>query len=142
MSSRIAGVAARLESPFYSLLRIVAGAMWSLHGMQKVLGWLTTRQPAAVGSQTWIGGVIELVAGVSIALGLLTRPAAFLASGTMAVAYIQFHWKLDMTGFKWLPIMNRGELAALYCFVFLFFAARGAGRLSLDALISRQRRGR
>jgi putative oxidoreductase len=122
----------RFDGPAYAALRIVAGGMFCCHGMQKILGWLTTSPGPAVGSQTWVGGLIELVGGVLIALGLCTRPFAFLASGTMAVAYFQYHWKLQLAGFKWLPIMNKGELAALYCFVFLFIAARGSGPASLD----------
>ena len=127
----------RLEGAAYAALRIVAGAMFACHGMQKILGWFTTGARPAVGSQTWIGGLIELSCGLLIALGLLTRPAAFLASGTMAVAYFQFHWKLAFAGWKWLPIVNKGELAALYCFVLLFIAAHGAGLASLDGRLRR-----
>jgi putative oxidoreductase len=128
----------RIQSLAGGVLRIVAGAMFACHGAQKILGVLTTpsHQPA-VGSQLWIGGIIELVGGILIALGLFTRPAALLASGTMAVAYFQFHWKLALGDWKFLPIMNGGELAVLYCFVFLVFAVSGAGALSLDG-----RRGR
>ena len=71
--------------------------------------------------------------GSVVALGLLTRPAALLVSGTMAVAYFQFHWKLAMDHWKFLPAVNQGELAVVYCFVFLMFAAAGAGAYSLDA---------
>jgi putative oxidoreductase len=120
----------RLEKPAYVALRIVAGLCLSFHGMQKVLGLLGTRQE--LGSQLWIGGVIELVCGLLIALGLLTRWAAFLASGTMAVAYIQFHWKLAFAEFKWLPAINKGELAVIYCFLFLYLAGRGGGPVSID----------
>jgi putative oxidoreductase len=125
----------RLLSPFadraYALLRIVAGAMLAFHGVQKTLGVLTDHQPP-VGSQLWIGGVLELVCGAAITLGAFTRSAAFLASGTMAVAYFQFHWKLQLdAGF--FPGVNKGELAVLYCFVFLYMACRGAGPWSLDA---------
>jgi putative oxidoreductase len=122
---------ARFEGTFYALLRVVAGAMFACHGMQKILGWFGGSH-AAVGSQTWVGGIIELVGGLLIAIGLFTRPAAFIASGTMAVAYFQFHWKLNLDHWKWLPIVNKGELAALYCFLFLYIAARGAGRFSAD----------
>jgi putative oxidoreductase len=116
--------------PVYAALRIVAGLLFSFHGMQKVLGVLAEQQPP-VGSQLWIGGMIELVAGLLIALGLATRWAAFLSSGTMAVAYIQFHWKFAF-GAGFLPGINRGELAVVYAFLFLFIACRGAGRASLD----------
>jgi putative oxidoreductase len=121
----------------YPLLRMVAGTMFACHGMQKILGWLTTSARPAIGSQMWIGGMIELVGGVLIALGLFTRAAAFLASGTMAVAYFQFHWKLQLGQGKWLPVINKGELAALYCFVFLYICARGPGATSLDRRLRR-----
>jgi putative oxidoreductase len=116
-------------------LRLVSGAMFAFHGAQKIFGVLSP--PAmhpAVGSQLWIGGIIELVGGALIAIGLFTRPAALLASGTMAVAYFQFHWKLQMNEWKFLPAINQGELAALYCFVFLVFAVSGAGPVSIDRL--------
>jgi putative oxidoreductase len=93
----------------------------------------------AVGSQIWLGGLIELVAGVAIALGLLTSWFAFLASGTMAVAYFQFHWKLR-GGANFFPAVNRGELAALYAFVFLLIAAKGSGVVSLDGVLRRRRK--
>ena len=115
-----------------ALLRIVSGALFTCHGMQKILGWLTERPRPPVGSQMWIGGIIELVGGILIAIGLFTRPAAFLAAGTMAVAYIQFHWKLALDNWKFLPIVNGGEAAVLYCFVFLLYAAAGAGAMSID----------
>jgi putative oxidoreductase len=126
-------IAARFEEPTYAALRIVAGAAFSVHGMQKIFGWAAQAPAPAVGSQLWMGGLIELVCGVLIAIGLFARPAAFLASGTMAVAYVQFHWKLAFAGGAWLPAVNRGELALIYCFLFLFIAARGAGVASVDA---------
>lgn len=136
---RLRATAARLEPHAYAALRIVAGLMFSLHGAQKILGFYAKHSPA-VGSQIWFGGVIELVAGLLIALGLLTRPAAFLAAGQMAVAYFQFHWKLDMSGGKWHPIVNTGELSALYCFVFLFVTMRGPGLAALGGRVRRARR--
>lgn len=114
----------------YALLRIVAGAMFSFHGFQKIFGFLAETQPA-LGSQLWIGGVIELVTGLLIFVGFKTRYAAFLASGTMAVAYCQFHWKFQWTE-AFFPGVNRGELALLYAFVFLYIACRGAVTLGLD----------
>ena len=124
----------RLLSTFaersYALLRIVAGAMFAFHGVQKLFGILTEHQPP-VGSQLWFGGVIELVCGAAIALGLFTRWAALLASGAMAVAYFQFHWQFRFDS-AFFPVVNQGELAALYCFAFLYFACKGAGTWSVD----------
>lgn len=130
--TRFRDLAVRSEPYLYAVLRIVAGVLFAFHGAQKVLGVLSEFTPQ-VGSQIWVGGVIELVGGVLIALGALTRPVAFLASGQMAVAYLQFHWKLALAGGMWLPAINKGELAVVYCFLFLFFAARGNGILSLGA---------
>ncbi len=107
----------------YALMRIVAGFMFAFHGAQKIFGILSDFQPP-VGSQLWIGGVIELLGGLAIMLGYQTRLAAFLCSGEMAVAYIQFHWKLQL-GPKFFPAVNQGELAVLYSFVFLYIASRG-----------------
>lgn len=121
---------ARYSDEAYALLRIVSGMMFSFHGFQKIFGVLSDHVPA-VGSQVWIGGILELVGGLLIMVGLQTRIAAFLCSGMMAVAYFQFHWKLD-TGVNFFPAINKGELAALYCFVFLLIACRGAGKWSVD----------
>ncbi len=128
---------ASLEPAAHALLRVVAGAMFAFHGVQKVFRVLTDHAPP-VGSQLWLGGLIELTCGTAIALGLLTRWAALLASGTMAVAYVQFHWKLQL-GAGLLPAVNQGELAALYAVVFLLLAARGPGPVSLDGLRGRGR---
>ena len=127
----------RFLSPYtefaYALLRVVAGLMFAFHGYQKFFGGETP----PVGSQMWLGAVIELLGGLLIAAGLGTVYAAFVASGTMAVAYAQFHWKgaLDANFF---PINNKGELALLYCLVFFYFAFRGSGRYSLDAALRRR----
>lgn len=125
---------ARAEGLTYALLRFMAGFMFVFHGIQKLFGEFTTKAPPEMWSQKWFGGLIELVAGVLIAVGLFTRPAALLASGTMAVAYWQFH---AIERGALLPVQNGGELAALYCFVFLFFAVRGGGSISLDRHIGR-----
>ena len=114
----------------YVLVRVVAGLMFAFHGVQKLFGVLSGFQ-APVGSQAWFGGIIELVTGVAIAAGAFTTWAAFLASGTMAVAYIQFHWKLAL-GAAFFPGVNKGELALLYSVLFLFIACRGGGRWSVD----------
>lgn len=127
---------ARFETITYAALRMVAGFMFLWHGTQKLIGVPAAKAMPEVFTQKWFGGVIELVAGALIMLGLFTRPAAFIAAGTMAVAYIQFHWKLSF-GADFLPIVNKGELAALYCFVFLLIWARGAGPVSIDRQLRR-----
>lgn len=141
MSKSPNALAVNLEQPAYAALRFVAGAAFSFHGMQKIFGWLPAGPSPAFGSQLWVGGIIELVCGSLVALGLYTRPAALLASGTMAVAYCQFHWRLSFTAWKWLPAINKGELALIYCFVFLLISARGGGIASLDGRAGRSRRG-
>ncbi len=117
---------ARLSEPVYAAFRIVTGALFAFHGAQKLLG-MFGGQIQPVGSMLWIAGVIELVGGILIAIGLFAGLAAFLASGEMAVAYFTAHAPKG----TW-PIQNQGELAALYCFAFLYIAARGAGWLSID----------
>ncbi len=113
----------------YVLLRVVSGLMFAFHGLQKTFGVMSEFKPP-FGTQLWFGGIIELVTGLAIAGGLLTTWAAFLASGTMAVAYTQFHWKLDF-GTKFFPAVNKGELALLYAVLFFYIACRGSGRWSL-----------
>ena len=119
----------RFEPYAYALLRIVAGALFAFHGCQKILGVLSEARPP-VGSQHWVGGLIELFGGLAVALGIGASPAAFLCSGEMAVAYFQFHWKLRFDA-NFFPAINKGEVAVLYCFVFLLIACNGAGRWSL-----------
>jgi putative oxidoreductase len=130
--SKVAELGERAQGPTHAALRIVSGALFSFHGMQKILGVYAQTRPVFP-AQTWFGGVIEIVGGTLIWLGLFTRCAAFICSGMMAVAYTQFHWKLEVAAGKWLPAINKGELAVIYCFVFLFLAAHGAGPFSLDA---------
>jgi putative oxidoreductase len=109
----------------YALLRVAAGLLFAQHGLQKLFGLLGgTRVPPV--SQLGAAGVIELAAGVMIALGIFPRWAAFVASGEMAYAYFTRH---APQGF-W-PVVNRGELAVVYCFVFLYIAARGGGRWTI-----------
>ena len=112
----------------YAVLRIVAALLYLSHATQKLFGFPGGH--AVVGNHLLqAAGVIELIAGCLIVLGLYTRYAAFLASGEMAAAYFIVHiWN----GF-W-PIVNRGELPVLYCFLFLLIACRGAGPLSLDRM--------
>jgi putative oxidoreductase len=124
----------KFQAHTYTLLRVIAGIMFSFHGIQKLFGVLSKFSPE-IGSQMWIGGVIEFVTGVLIIIGFQTRIAAFLASGTMAVAYIQFHWKFQFDSMIF-PTINKGELALLYAFVFLFIACKGSGKFGLDSLCS------
>lgn len=118
----------------YFLLRVVTGLMFFQAGCMKVLGWFggINRHGATppLLSQIGIGGALEFVGGIAIMLGLFTRPVAFILSGEMAVAYWQFHAPNGM----W-PILNHGEPAVLFCFIFLYLAAQGGGDWSLDALL-------
>jgi putative oxidoreductase len=118
-----------------SVLRIMAGLLFLQHGTAKFLGipYIEKMYNLPPFSQSWIAGVIELIGGVLLVLGLFTRPVAFLSSGLMAVAYFIAH---APRGFY--PILNAGELAALYCFVFLYISAAGAGPWSIDALLKRK----
>jgi putative oxidoreductase len=133
------GFLSKIETPAYFFMRLVTGALFAVHGAQKILGFLSSNPPPAMFSQMWFGGIIELGCGALIAVGLLTRLAAFLSSGTMAVAYCQFHWKFVIDDFAWMPAVNEGELAAVYAFVFLFIAAKGAGPIALDRLFRIER---
>jgi putative oxidoreductase len=114
----------------YFLMRVVAGLMFAFHGTQKLFGIFSAVQPP-VGSQLWIGGVIELTCGLAVVLGFQTRLAAFLCSGMMLVAYAQFHWKFQF-GPEFFPAINKGELAALYCVAFFLIACRGGIKWCLD----------
>ncbi len=119
---------APFEKQVYAAMRIVVGFLFLWHGTQKLFGFPIAGPEGAPAFVTWVAGPIELVGGLLVMLGLFARWAAFLCSGLMAAAYWMVH------GLKApLPIMNQGELAALYCFVFLFIAARGAGIWSVDA---------
>lgn len=110
----------------YALMRIVTGLLFIWHGTGKLFGF-PTPPPDAPAFVIYVAGGIELVAGALVMVGLFTRPAAFLSSGLMAAAYWMAH------GTKALfPVQNGGELAALYCFVFLYISARGAGIWSMD----------
>jgi putative oxidoreductase len=123
---------ANLRPYALSALRLVAGFLFLAHGLQKLFGALggTAHQP---GSFMFYAGLIEGVGGLLIMIGLFTRVAAFVSSGQMAAAYFMGHAAKD-----WWPILNRGELAALYCFVFLYLAIAGPGPLSLDRLLRRK----
>jgi putative oxidoreductase len=124
----------RYEAPIYALLRFVAGFLFACHGAQKILGAFGGAGAGKLPPLFLVAGLIELVGGALIALGLFAGIAAFIASGQMAVAYFYAH----APGGFW-PIQNKGELAALYCFLFLFIAARGSGSPSLDGLLHKRR---
>lgn len=119
----------RLEPQAYAALRIVAGFLFLWHGSQKLLGLPIDPPPGLPVLIQYLAGGIELVGGLLVMLGLFTSWAAFIASGLMAAAYWMAHGLNHL-----LPLLNQGELAALYCFVFLLIAARGSGIWSLDSL--------
>jgi putative oxidoreductase len=119
----------RFRSEAHALLRIIAGFLFLWHGAQKLFAF-PAEPPAGIPPfVTFVASPIELVGGTLVMLGLFTRPAAFLCSGLMASAYWMAHGTTHP-----LPLVNQGELAALYCFVFLFLAAQGHGIWSVDAL--------
>jgi len=127
----------KLEPVARSLLRLVAGFTFSLHGMQKILGLFGGMGgkggTASLLSLPWVAGGLELAGGLLLILGLFTSPVAFILCGEMAVAYFRAH---APHGF--FPLVNHGELAVLYCFIFLYLCAAGAGPLSLDALVRKK----
>jgi putative oxidoreductase len=118
------------------LLRIVVGYMYFLHGTAKLLHvpHVDMFDNLQLMSLMGLAGVLELVGGALILIGLFTRPVAFILSGEMAAAYFMGHATM---GSPLIPMMNRGEAAVLYCFVFLFFAAAGAGAWGVDAMRAR-----
>lgn len=111
----------------YALMRIVTGFLFLWHGMSKLFGYPTPVPAQAPAFVLYIAGPIELVGGILVMIGLFTRWTAFLCSGLMAFAYWMGHGLKAL-----LPVVNQGELAALYCFVFLYIAAAGAGIWSVD----------
>ncbi len=122
----------RYAEYFYALLRIVSGFLFFWHGTQKLLGY-PPRQGGGgdgISAMMAIAGTIELLGGILIMIGLFTSIAAFLSSGLMAAAYFIGHFSFA----AFLPIVNRGELAVLYCFVFLYIAARGSGIWSVESI--------
>lgn len=130
---------ARYEESTLALLRVVSALFLAQHGVQKMFGLLLPpdrpAQPFELLSQRGLAGVLEVFGSLLLALGLFTRPVAFLLSGLMAFAYFLGH-----AGDAFWPILNRGELAALFCFVFFYFSARGGGPYSVDALLEGRRR--
>ena len=119
----------KYSSCCYALMRIVVGFLFLWHGAQKLFGFPSAMPPGVPPFITYIAGPIELIGGILIMIGLFTPWAAFLASGLMASAYWIAHGTKAL-----LPIQNDGELAVIYCFVFLFIAAQGSGIWSVDSL--------
>ena len=118
----------------YAVMRLVIGLLFACHGAQKLFGVLGGQSQLS-NPLMLAAGVIEFAGGLLVALGLWASYAAFIASGHMAVAYFMVH----APGGLW-PILNKGELAALYCFVFLFIASRGSGSWSIDGVVGKKRR--
>ena len=116
----------RYTAETYAAMRIVTGLLFLCHGLQKLFGF-PEPAPAAPPFILYVAGPIELVGGALVAVGFQTRAAAFLCSGLMACAYWMAHGSKH-----WIPMLNGGELAVLYCFVFLFIAANGPGKWSAD----------
>lgn len=117
----------RFTDELYALFRIVFGLLFFSHGGQKIFGWFGGQK--APGGLPAVAGWIELVTGLLILIGLFAGVAAFIASGEMAVAYFMVH-----APNHWWPVVNHGEAAVLYCFAFLYIAARGSGIWSVDGL--------
>lgn len=120
-------VIGRFTPQVFAIMRIVTGLLFACHGSQKLLGWPPSEMHPPLASMFGAAGIIELVCGLLIAAGFLTGIAAFIASGEMAVAYFMIHFPQGP-----IPLLNKGELAVVYCFLWLFVAAHGAGIWSVD----------
>lgn len=118
----------KLAPYFFAVLRIVSGLMFAMHGSQKLFGFPGGEDPVPLFSLMGLAGLIELGGGLLIAVGFFAGYAAFIASGQMAVAYFMAHAPQG-----WNPLLNGGEKSILYCFLFLYIAAHGAGIWSIDA---------
>jgi putative oxidoreductase len=122
-----------LQPHALGVLRIVASLIFMAHGTSKILAFPTPERIPTAFSLSWTAGVFELIGGAMLALGLFTRPVAFVLSGVMAFAYFIAHAPRSF-----FPVLNGGDAAILYCFLFLFFVFAGPGRWSLDALLGRK----
>lgn len=129
----------KYSSVVYAIVRIVIGFCFMMHGTQKFFGFPPSGKPGGAGGWDFLSGLgatIELVGGFMIMVGFFTSIAAFIACGMMAVAYFGWHQPGGP-----LPIQNGGELAVVYCFIFLYFSAEGSGIWSIDALRRRTAAG-
>ena len=125
----------RYSGYIYAIFRIVFGFLFMLHGTQKLFAWPPAeRAGGELAGLILVAAIIELVGGFLIMIGFFSSIAAFLSSGTMAVAYFMAHQSRGA-----LPIQNGGEVAVLYCFAFLFIAAHGSGMLSVDGIMKGSR---
>jgi putative oxidoreductase len=120
------------EAELYALLRIVTGFLFLWHGMQKLFGFPGVMPPGVPAFITWVAGPLELFGGILVMIGLAVRPVAFVLSGLMAFAYWMGHGAKGLMEGAPLPAQNGGELAAVYCLLFLFISARGSGIWSMD----------
>ena len=128
----------RFSDPFYCIMRLVVGLMFACHGLDKIFGAFTPKEEA-LPTLMLVGGWVEIACGFLVAFGLLTRLAAFITSGEMAVAYFMIHVANAPTpAAKFFPILNHGELAVFYCWVLFFIFFYGSGRLSLDSIFCRK----
>lgn len=125
---KIEDYAARLAPYVLSIVRIMAALLFIEHGTSRLFGFPSAMPTPPMFTMYWFAGAIELAGGVLVALGLFTQPAAFIMAGEMAFAYFISH---APNGF--FPILNRGDAAILYCFIFLYFAFAGGGPWSIDA---------
>ena len=127
------------EPRFFCILRILAGLLFFEHGTSKIfhIPYIPMLASIKITSLIGISGILELVGGGLLALGFFTRPAALIISGEMAVAYFMAH-----ASKSFFPVINQGELAIIYCFLFLYFAVAGGGPLSLDAVFKKTRQPR
>ena len=121
----------RFADPFYCIMRFVVGLMFACHGLDKIFGTFTQKGEALPPLMV-VGGWVEIVCGFLVAFGLLTRVAAFVASGEMAAAFFMMHAPKGL-----IPYVNKGELAVVYCFVFFYIFLRGSGSWSIDAMMGK-----
>src|ERR1700730_11214062 len=122
----------RFSDPFYCIMRFVVGLMFACHGLDKIFGTFIAKSET-LPTLMMLGGWVEIICGFLVAFGLLTRLAAFVASGEMAVAFFMMHAPKGL-----IPYVNKGELAVVYCFVFFYIFLRGPGSWSIDSIFCKK----